>query len=78
MTLRYRAVIEGLSTLDFVDEQEIITGKSGTGKSHILQSLALRACEREIQARYARCVELIDDLYAGLADQTYEARMRRC
>jgi hypothetical protein len=41
------------------------------------QALALRACEREIQVRYARCVDLIDDLYAGLADQTYEARMRR-
>jgi DNA replication protein DnaC len=74
-----RALIEGLSTLGFVDDREdlLITGKSGTGKSHILQSLALRACEREIQVRYTRCVDLIDDLYAGLADQTYEIRMRR-
>ena len=74
-----RAVIEGLATLGFVDDREdlLITGKNGTGKSHILQALALRACEREIQVRYTRCVDLIDDLYAGLADQTYEARQRR-
>jgi len=74
-----RAVIEGLATLGFIDDREdlLITGKSGTSKSHILQALALRACEREIQVRYTRCVDLIDDLYAGLADQTYEARLRR-
>ena len=38
-----RAVIEALATLDFVDNREdlLITGKSGTGKSHILQALAL-------------------------------------
>lgn len=74
-----RALIEGLATLDFIDKREdlLITGKTGTGKSHILQALALRACEREIQVRYTRCVDLIDDLYAGLADRTYDARLRR-
>lgn len=74
-----RALIEGLANLDFIDAREdvLITGKSGTGKSHILQALALRACEREIQVRYVRCVDLIDDLYAGLADRTYDARLRR-
>ena len=74
-----RALIENLATLDFVDRREdlLITGKSGTGKSHLLQALALRACERELRVRYTRCVDLIDDLYAGLADRTYDARLRR-
>jgi len=58
-------------------EELLITGKSGTGKSHILQALTLRACEREIRVRYTRCVDLIDDLYAGLADQTYDTRLRK-
>lgn len=74
-----RALVENLATLGFVDHREdlLITGKSGTGKSHILQALALRACEREIRIRYTRCVDLIDDLYAGLADRTYHTRLRR-
>ncbi len=53
-----------------------MTGKTGTGKSHILQALVLKACEKELTVRYTRCVDLVDDLYAGLADGTYERRMR--
>jgi DNA replication protein DnaC len=73
-----RAAIENLATLRFIDTHEdvLFTGKSGTGKSHILQALVLRACEREQQVRYARCVDLVDFLYAGLADGTYERRMK--
>lgn len=74
-----RRSIEDLFTLSFLEHREdvLITGKSGTGKSHILQALTLKACEREIMVRYARCVDLVDDLYAGLADGSYEQRMRR-
>jgi DNA replication protein DnaC len=73
-----RAVIENLATLRFLDTHEdvLFTGKSGTGKSHILQSLVLKACEQERLVRYARCVDLVDALYAGLADGSYERRMR--
>ena len=73
-----RAAIENLATLRFIDTHEdvLFTGKSGTGKSHILQSLVLRACQREQRVRYTRCVDLVDALYAGLADGTYERRMK--
>jgi DNA replication protein DnaC len=52
-------------------------GKQGTGKSHILQALGLKACQQQMSVRYARCVDLLDDLYAGLADGTYPVRLRR-
>jgi DNA replication protein DnaC len=74
-----RRAIEELFSLAFVERHEdlLITGKSGTGKSHILQALTIKACEQEWTIRYARCVDLIDDLYAGLADGSYERRMKR-
>jgi DNA replication protein DnaC len=71
------AVVE-LGRLDFVDRKEdlVITGKAGTGKSHILKAFGLRACHKGVSMRYARCVDLLDDLHAGLADGTYPKRLR--
>ncbi len=68
-----------LAGLDFVRRKEdlVVTGKSGTGKSHLLQAIALRACKMQLSVRYARCVDLLDDLYAGLADATYPQRLKR-
>jgi DNA replication protein DnaC len=73
-----RRTVEALFDFSFVARHEdvLITGNTGTGKSHILQALVLKSCERELTVRYARCVDLIDDLFAGLADGTYERRMR--
>jgi DNA replication protein DnaC len=56
-------------------EDLLVTGKTGPGKSHILQAIALRACEH-MPVRYARCVDLINDLFAGLADDSYARRMK--
>lgn len=71
------AVLE-LARLDFVRRKEdiVITGKAGTGKSHILKAFGLRACEQGVSVRYARCVDALDDLHAGLADGTYPRRLR--
>src|SRR5690606_15726019 len=71
------AVVE-LGSLAFVERKEdlLITGKAGTGKSHILKAFGLRACQQGISMRYARCVDLLDDLHASLADGTYAKRLR--
>jgi len=67
-----------LGRLDFVRRHDdlVITGKSGTGKSHILKALGLRACVEGVSLRYARCVDLLADLHAGLADDTYPRRLK--
>ncbi len=67
-----------LGRLDFVRRRDdlVVTGKSGTGKSHILMAFARRACEQMLPVRYARCVDLLDDLHAGLADGTYTRRLK--
>jgi DNA replication protein DnaC len=74
-----KACVLEIAGLDFVRRKEdlVVTGKSGTGKSHILQALGLRACQAQMSVRYARCVDLLDDLYAGLADATYQRRLKR-
>jgi DNA replication protein DnaC len=74
-----RAVVMEVSGLDWVRRAEdlILTGKSGTGKSHLLMAFGLRACEQGLSVRYARCVDLLDDLYAGLADGSYPVRLKR-
>ncbi len=73
-----RRAVEDLFALDFAERHEdvLVTGKCGTGKSHILKALVIKACEQEWMVRYTRCVDLIDNLYAGLADGSYERRMR--
>lgn len=73
-----KAQILELAGLAFVRRRDdlVITGKSGTGKSHILKCFALRACEMGVSVRFARCVDLLDDLHAGLADGTYPRRLK--
>ena len=73
-----KAFIVELGNLSFVDRHDdvIITGTAGTGKSHILKALGLRACQQGVSIRYARCVDLLDDLHSGLADNTYPKRLR--
>lgn len=72
-----KAFILEMGRLDFARRHDdlVITGKSGTGKSHLLKAFGLRACQQQISMRYARCVDLLDDLYAGLADNTYTRRL---
>ncbi|HRI70850.1 MAG TPA: IS21-like element helper ATPase IstB [Polyangium sp.] len=72
-----KAFVLEMGRLDFARRHDdlVITGKSGTGKSHLLKAFGLRACQQQISMRYARCVDLLDDLYAGLADNTYTRRL---
>ena len=73
-----KALVLELARLDFVRRHDdlVITGNNGTGKSHLLKAFGLRACEQGIHLRYARCVDLLDDLHAGLADGTYARRLK--
>ncbi|HEY6723930.1 MAG TPA: IS21-like element helper ATPase IstB [Polyangiaceae bacterium] len=73
-----KSFIVELGRLDFVRRRDdlVITGKSGTGKSHILKAFGLRACQQGLSLRYARCVDLLDDLHAALADNTYQRRIK--
>ena len=74
-----KALILQLAELDFLAAHEdlVLSGKSGTGKSHIVKALAVRACAAGHRVVYRQFRVLMDELYAGLADDTYERRLRR-
>jgi DNA replication protein DnaC len=73
-----KAVILELARLNFVCRRDdiVVTGQAGTGKSHLLKAFALRACKQGVSMRYVRCVDLLDDLHAALADGTYTRRLK--
>ena len=73
------AQIRALTELTFIEEKLniIISGKSGTGKSHIGLSLGLLACGRDYRVRYTSCPDMLNDLYAALADHSMDRALKR-
>jgi DNA replication protein DnaC len=74
-----RKLVMDLALLGFIERNESILflGRSGTGKSHLAQSLALMACQGGYKTYYTTCSELINDLNAGVYEKTLEKRMKK-
>ncbi len=51
-------------------ENTLLVGPAGTGKSHVLIGIGLRAVEQGLRVRYGTAAELVEQLYRGLADNT--------
>lgn len=62
-----------LSTLDFMNRNEniIITGSSGVGKSYIAQALGYQSCFNGYRVEYANTARLFTKLKLSKADGTY-------
>ena len=73
-----RAVIEELASCAFVRRQEnvIVVGQSGLGKTHIFKGIGRCACVHGFRARYTTSAALIKDLKKTLADDTLTTRLR--
>jgi len=74
-----KAQIMDLARLDFVDRKQglILAGSSGTGKSHIAKALLLLACSKSYRCRYTTGTDMLNDLMAGLADNTMHKRLKQ-
>ena len=74
-----RKLIMDLASLSFIERQEsvLFIGDNGTGKSHLAQSLALKACQEGFKVYYTTCSELINDLNAGVYEKTLDKRIRK-
>lgn len=73
-----RVQIEELATAAFIGRQDnlVIVGQSGVGKSRIIQSVGQAACVLGRRVRYTTSAGLLADLTASLADQTLPQRIR--
>jgi DNA replication protein DnaC len=73
-----KAQIMQLATLDFVPRRQgvMIAGSSGTGKSHLTQALLLLGCQQLYRCRYTTSADMLRYLWAGLADDSLERRLK--
>jgi DNA replication protein DnaC len=73
-----RTQIEALATADFLRRQQnlVLVGQSGVGKSHLIQAVGQAACVLGHRVRYTTSAGLLEDLTAALADQTLPRRLR--
>jgi DNA replication protein DnaC len=73
-----RTQIEELASCAFVRRQEniIVVGQSGLGKSHLFKAIGRCACVQGFRARYTTSAALITDLKKTLADDTLTVRLR--
>jgi DNA replication protein DnaC len=74
-----RRQIEALAACDFIRRQEnlILIGQSGVGKSHVALAIGLRACALGYKVLFTTSAELISSLTASLADATLPMRLRQ-
>lgn len=77
-TLDRERVLE-LMTMSFVPRRQgvFLAGDSGTGKSHIAKALALSGCREGYRVRYTTAADMLTELYASLADDSLEQKLKR-
>ena len=71
--------IRSLATLDFIRSNQniIITGKTGTGKSYLAQAFANRAIYDGFKAYYIRTPSLLEEIRISRIDGTYTNLLKK-
>jgi DNA replication protein DnaC len=74
-----KAKVLELATCQFVERNDnvLIIGQTGVGKSHLAQALGQRACRAGYSALYMALHDMLVQLRASRADQSYEKRIAR-
>lgn len=71
--------LKNLASLNFVANHHplLILGKTGVGKTHIATSLGVEACKAGMRVRFFKLQELMNHLYATLADDTTDVAVAK-
>lgn len=69
--------VKELANLNFVEKKEnvIFMGPPGVGKTHLAISLGIKACMARMRVLFLTASELLDHLYASLADMSTAAKL---
>ena len=73
-----KAQVMEIAKLDFVERKQglVIAGNSGTGKSHIAKALLLLGCARLFRCRYTTAADMLTELLASRADNTFARKLK--
>lgn len=73
-----RVQFEQLGLADFVERRDnlIVIGRSGVGKSHLVQAIGMRVCALGKSVSYTTSARIIEDLTSALADRTFPGKLR--
>jgi DNA replication protein DnaC len=71
--------VKELLNCQWIDEGRCVlcVGRSGTGKTHVAKALGHAACMKGYSVLYMTTAQLLDELHASLADNTYRKVFRR-
>lgn len=74
-----RMQIENIFRLDFIEQNEniLILGPCGVGKSHIMNALAEKACVNNYSVLFASAINIINVLTAAKATNTLDKEIKR-
>lgn len=74
-----KAVIRQLATCRWVAEQQnvVITGPTGVGKTYLACALAQQACRKGHRALYRRAKRFFDELHLARADGSYARLLKK-
>jgi DNA replication protein DnaC len=63
---------------EFVAQRQcaVLIGRTGTGKSHLLNALGYTACEKEISVRWTRAIDMINILTTAQINGTLEKKLK--
>lgn len=72
-----RKQIMDLATCEFVKRSEniILVGPAGTGKTSIAKAIGIEACNKGYNVLFTRTAKMLELIYSGKADATYQKKL---
>jgi DNA replication protein DnaC len=72
-----RQQIVNLSTCEFIHQNEniIFVGPTGVGKTCLAKALALEACSKGYKVLFTRTAKMLELIYSGKADGSYQKKL---